>query len=164
MVNCTTARAWGLQVQHGALQSACVLLTNGFQAKIGDVGLAQLAEHFAAHNQQHSSEPPMHPVCAAVGPWHVCRHCCLTRGIATAPVPGGDSCTVGRGMALRQVLCMARLYALTALCLPAEVDPYTAPESLLGNECTSGKAVGSPRLPADIYRCYSGSGCCYLPV
>jgi hypothetical protein len=45
-----------LQVQHGALQSACVLLTSGLQAKIGDVGLAQLAEPTLQQLEDHNCE------------------------------------------------------------------------------------------------------------
>ena len=52
----------GLQVQHGSLQSACVLLTSGLQAKIGDVGLAQLAEPTLQQHDEPSCEGPHAPV------------------------------------------------------------------------------------------------------
>jgi hypothetical protein len=53
-----------LQVQHGALQSVCVLLTSGLQAKIGDVGLAQLADPTLQQRKEHNSEASVQLLCS----------------------------------------------------------------------------------------------------
>jgi hypothetical protein len=77
-----------LQAQHGALQSACVLLTNGLQAKIGDVGVAQLADQILQHDEEHSREPfTTLSVHLSVAELRADRS--LTYSVISVPVPGG---------------------------------------------------------------------------